>query len=147
MIASINVNLTATSGHFDLDSMEIEKKCKKVLFGLYCLPLHLMKYYTHVRVFTNNGKVGQNAIPALTWNTATECSDREYLDDYSCPLCETKRAEFEKNSENVEARYQLETLPNAGEIKEVQRPLKRLLNPLMWKCVECPEGGELLLLF
>ena len=143
VIATKNIAVNETGISFDLNSKEIEAKCKTVLFGLFCLPLHQMKYYTQVRVYTNNGKVGQNAFPAETWTVASECSDREYLDDYSCPYCQTKRKELtvDANNNNQESQNQLKTLPTSEELNVALVPGNRLLNPLMWTCMDCPEGG------
>ena len=143
VIAERSIDLSTTSVVFDLSSEEIEKRCKIVLHGLFCLPAHLMKYYTQVRLYTNNGKVGQSAFPAETWSIASECSNREYLDDYSCPLCEQMRSDLqnEVNGGNIESSYQLLTLPSIDEVLTAATPHNRLLNPLMWECMECPEGG------
>ena len=143
IIADVSLDLTSTSVEFDLSSLEIENRCKVVLHGLFCLPVHLMKYYTQVRVYTNNGKVGQNAFPAETWNTASECSDREYLDDYSCPLCPQIRSKLTEDVDagDQEATFQLATIPSIEQVQNASSPGSRLLNPLVWTCMDCPEGA------
>ena len=143
VVAKINLEPTAQSAEFDLSSDLIEAECKVKLNGLFCLPIHLMKYYTQVRVFTNNGKVGQNAFPAETWTVASDCTDREYLDDFSCPFCNQKRDELERDVKNGNeiASQQLLTIPSSDQIDEALPPGERLLNPLMWTCTSCPDGG------
>ena len=72
-----------------------------------CAPPHKMKYYMQVRLFTNDGKVGISAFPSDTWTTSKECTDRQYLDDFSCPFCKAMR-------EDLQGKSLRETLPSSN---------------------------------
>jgi hypothetical protein len=145
LIAEKVIPIDHTNATFEMSRPAIDVGCRRANAGNPCMPPHLMKYYTRVRVYTDTGFMGESAFPLKVWSIATECSEREYLDDYSCPSCESMRAEIiallEENPSDTQSNYRLKALPSEDTVTRASAPGERLLNPLTWECVECPDGA------
>jgi hypothetical protein len=146
LVTDINIPVTNTSAVVDLSDPATEAKCR-IATGSNepCAPMHEMKYYTQVRLYTNDGKVGMAAFPASTWAITTECTDRQFLDDFSCPFCESMRSDLESvvatNPDDQDALARLDSIPTVADLALANAPGGRLSNPLMWACTECPNGA------